>query len=134
MRTVLLMVSVLGFAVLVACAASPGTTCTVPDNPACQVDASTLLKCFDGGYVVVSDCHGPGGCSTDGGTVTCDTTGNSAGDRCAPQSEGKVRCDPDAGANILQCAGGVLNVLQTCPASTSCVIISDGGSATLTCK
>ncbi len=59
----------------------------------------------------------------------CDTSGNSVGDRCAPTSEGKVRCDPDGGLNILRCVEGSLAVIFECQAPTNCGI-NDAG---LTC-
>jgi len=80
-------------------------------------------------YVLFADCKGPNGCSVSSDTADCDTTGNTVGDHCAPTSEGKVRCDPDGGLNILRCVSGQLDVIYTCTPPAICGF-SDAG---LTC-
>lgn len=142
-RPLLLLVVVAG---LLACPAPtpgprPDGACTVEENPACDSTeggagadgawlSARLLICRGGHYAVYSDCRGPAGCSVAGDQVSCDFSGNSAGDRCPPTSEGKVRCDPDAGVNILRCVDGGLSIIFECAAPTRCVI-TDGG--VLTC-
>jgi hypothetical protein len=91
--------------------------------------ASRLLQCTESTWVTYADCHGPRGCSIRTDTADCDTSGNSVGDHCAPDSEGKVRCDPDGGLNILRCVDGGLNVIFTCSPPSQCGV-NDGG---LTC-
>ena len=110
----------------------PGVSCGSAPGGACDESTPRLLQCANGRYEIVSDCHGVGGCSQEGDTVKCDTSGNTVGDRCAPQSEGKVRCHPDAGVSILRCTQGLLSVEFVCPSGTSCALDPDGG--TLTCS
>lgn len=108
---------------------SVGSACSGDDTGACDMAQSRLLQCSGGTYVVYSDCKGERGCSVSEQTVSCDSSGNTAGDICAPESVGKVRCEPDAGPRILRCIDRVLTVEFTCPEPTICGF-SDGG---LTC-
>jgi hypothetical protein len=105
-----------------------GTDCPTENLGRCD-DGDRLLQCVDGRYQVISDCKGERGCSVMGSTVDCDTAGNSVGDRCAPMSEGRVRCDPDGGTQILRCNGGRLGVEYVCPMSRVCGLSEAG----LTC-
>jgi hypothetical protein len=85
-----------------------------------------LLQCRTNTWAVFSDCHGVGGCAVEADVVRCDTSGNTVTDRCPPSSEGKVRCDPDAGANVLRCVDGGLVVEFPCPSGTSCAVLDAG--------
>ncbi len=107
-----------------------GSTCRTEEAAACDSAGPRMLVCRSASYVMYSDCRGPGGCRLEGDTVSCDTSGNSAGDTCPPQSEGKVRCDPDGGHDILRCVDGGLTAIYTCPTGTLCVFKPDAG---LTC-
>ncbi|GMU59082.1 MAG: hypothetical protein IT380_10495 [Myxococcales bacterium] len=123
-------------AALAAAACSPATPpaaggpCRTAGGAACDADTSQMLQCDGTSYLVFSDCKGPGGCRVEGETVNCDTTGNTAGDRCAPTSEGKVRCEPNGGDDILRCLDGGLTSVFTCPTGTICGLVPDAG---LTC-
>lgn len=125
--TVLLLLLVLG------CPAPPtpteGAPCTAESIGRCDTEAPRLLQCSGGVFRVYADCKGPRGCSVTADTADCDTSGNSVGDRCAPTSDGKVRCDPDGGLNILRCTDGGLEVIFECAPPSSCGI-NDAG---LTC-
>lgn len=109
---------------------APGHPCSPPDAPGCDEGAPRLLRCASGTWAVYSDCHGPDGCAPAGDSLTCDTSGNTLGDRCAPTGEGKIRCQPDGGLRILQCTDGGLVSLYECPSGASCVGV-DGG---LSCR
>lgn len=106
-----------------------GSRCNTESIGHCDATAPRLLQCRNGAFVVYADCKGSGGCSATAETVDCDTSGNSVGDRCAPSSEGKVRCDPDGGVNILRCADGMLGVIFTCASPTFCGT-NDAGALT----
>lgn len=118
---------------LVACPTpvdpTPGGPCTNETVGRCDPDAPRLLQCTDAQWVIYADCKGPRGCTLTDDTADCDTSGNSIGDRCAPTSEGKARCDPDGGLNILECRDGGLNLVWTCTSPTICGI-GDGGRLT----
>src|SRR5262245_54783988 len=117
------------FACPQAPAPSVGTACTSENVGRCDADAPRLLQCTNGAFRIYADCKGPNGCAVNSDTAECDTSGNSVGDRCAPTSEGKVRCDPDGGLNILRCIDGGLEVIFECPPPSACGI-NDAG---LTC-
>lgn len=118
---------------LLACSPTPnpslGESCTSENIGRCDADAPRLLQCTNGSFRIYADCKGPNGCAVANDTAECDTSGNSVGDRCAPTSEGKVRCDPDGGVNILRCVDGGLEVIFECPSPSTCGI-NDAG---LTC-
>ncbi len=109
--------------------ATVGSTCTNENIGRCEAESNRLLQCTGGVFRIYADCKGPSGCSVTDDTAECDTSGNSVGDRCAPTSEGKVRCDPYGGLNILRCIDGGLDVIFECAPPTSCGI-NDAG---LTC-
>ena len=97
-----------------------------------QCESSTrLLVCQSKIWAASTDCKGPDGCRLVGDAYECDLRGNTLGDLCPAQSEGKVRCDPDGGVNILRCKKGVLNLEFVCPQTTVCQFIEDAG---LTCR
>ncbi len=111
--------------------ATSGGACNTENAGACETP-TRLLVCQNKIWVTASDCKGPDGCRlVDASSVECDFRGNSAGDLCASSSEGKVRCDPDGGVNILRCTGGTLAVEFTCPNTTLCSVIPDAG---LSCR
>lgn len=118
---------------LLGCPPAPaptvGSACTAENIGRCDAEFERLLQCTNGTFRVYADCHGPKGCTLEADTADCDTSGNSVGDRCAPTSEGKVRCDPDGGLNILRCVDSGLEVIFECQAPTRCGI-NDAG---LTC-
>lgn len=118
---------------LLGCPAGEGLTagapCASENVGRCDSDAPRLLQCIAGEYRVYADCKGAKGCRLENDTAECDTSGNSLGDRCAPTSEGKVRCEPDAGLDILRCVDGGLVLEFSCPAGRICGF-SDAG---LTC-
>ncbi|MBM4782322.1 MAG: hypothetical protein GQE15_31990 [Archangiaceae bacterium] len=69
-------------------------------------------------------CRGPGGCTTDGGTTSCDMNGNLEADACASSFEGKGLCTADGGGT-LECRSGLLvktNICRTCMVSGDVVI------------
>ena len=103
--------------------------CASSDGDTCETGTGRLLQCINGKWVIFSDCHGRQGCSQNGDTTFCDTTGNTGGDFCAPTSEGRVRCEPDGGTQILQCMDHVLTAIYECEAPKRCGS-EDGG---LTC-
>jgi hypothetical protein len=106
-----------------------GAKCTDENIGRCEEGSERLLQCTSGTFRVYADCKGPLGCSITSDTADCDTSGNSVGDRCAPTSEGKVRCDPDGGLNILRCIDGGLEVIFECAPPMACGV-NDAG---LTC-
>lgn len=123
-------VLVLGFTLFAGCPGpvtlEPGAPCRSESTAGCEANTRRLLQCVNKAYVVVSDCRGPGGCAEADGAVTCDTSGNTAGDRCPPSSEGKLRCDPDAGVQILRCVDGGLTSVFVCPRLTVCGVTDAG--------
>lgn len=106
-----------------------GAPCKTEGGATCDSSTQRLLACTASVFQVYSDCRGPMGCTIASESASCDTSGNTVGDRCAPTSEGKVRCDPDAGAHILRCIDGGLTNIFTCKSGTTCAI----GDAGLSC-
>lgn len=129
MRWFLFTVALTLFACPPAAPLTAGSKCTAETIGRCDMTAPRLLQCVNGQFEIYADCKGPNGCAVTQDTADCDTTGNSVGDRCAPTSEGKVRCDPDGGLNILRCVDGGLDVIFTCMPPSICGI-NDAG---LTC-
>lgn len=101
-------------------ALTAGAPCASENVGRCDAEAPRLLQCIAGEYRVYADCKGPNGCQLETDTAECDTSGNSLGDRCAPSSEGKVRCDPDGGIDILRCVDGGLVLEFPCPSGRIC--------------
>ena len=106
-----------------------GARCPDENIGRCDSEAMRLLQCTSATWRIYADCRGANGCSVTGDTAECDTSGNTVGDRCAPTSEGKVRCDPDGGINILRCLDGGLEVIFECQPPTIC----GANDAGLTC-
>lgn len=124
----------LSFLLLLLACAPPkdlavGGECYGDNIGRCEPSGTRLMECVDEKWTVYSDCFGPNGCSMNNDTANCDTSGNSIGSRCAPTSEGRVRCDPDGGLNILRCVNGTLVFIDACQAPMRCGL-TDGG---LTC-
>lgn len=107
-----------------------GNSCNTENAGSCA-SATRLLVCQSGIWVTATDCKGPDGCRLVDDTYECDLRGNSLGDLCPSTSEGKVRCDPDGGVDILRCRQGVLTREFTCPQPTLCGFVEDAG---LTCR
>lgn len=118
---------------LLGCPPAPpvtlGANCTAENLGRCDATGSRLLQCTNGTFRIYADCKGSRGCVVSQDTADCDTSGNTVGDRCAPTSEGKVRCDPDGGLNILRCSSGGLEIIFECRPPSSCGM-NDAG---LTC-
>ena len=118
---------------LLGCPAAPvpvaGGPCSAENIGRCDSEAPRLLQCVNSTFHIYADCKGPRGCSVTSDTADCDTSGNSVGDRCAPTSEGKVRCDPDGGLNILRCNDGGLDAIFECMPPQICGI-TDAGELT----
>lgn len=116
---------------LAACAPPPppaiGGRCAGNGSGTCDETATEMLVCTGGRYALYSDCRGPDRCTVQGDTVSCDTRGNGAGDTCPPESEGKVRCEPDGGPSILRCVDGGLVAVERCPPQTRCSYVPDAG-------
>jgi hypothetical protein len=117
--------------ILLACTPMPGgppsvgDVCHINGMAACASE-TRLFICEAQRFVILSDCKGVLGCRMNGETAQCDTTGNSVGDVCAPSSEGKLRCDPDAGRNILRCVDAGLWVERACENGTQCGAVDAG--------
>ena len=107
-----------------------GEACTTESSGTCAT-ATRLLVCKNAAWAIAADCKGPDGCKQEGESIACDLSGNGVGDHCPGSSEGKVRCEPDGGANILRCRSGVLDVDYTCQSPTICAFVPDAG---LTCQ
>jgi hypothetical protein len=109
-------------------AATPGADqpCTVSGAASCEPDAGRIVVCMVGDagalrWSIYSDCKGAAGCAMlEDSAIACDTSLNNTGDRCAPASEGKARCEPTDGGAILVCSEGVLAELKRCLDGTRC--------------
>jgi hypothetical protein len=90
-----------------------GDSCTMERALKCS-SATQVLECRSGILRAVP-CLGPNGCleDTGRGLVTCDQTGNRAGDACLAATEGSAKCD-DA-RTFLKCTSGSF-------ASTNCPV------------
>lgn len=100
--------------------------CTVSGTATCEPDAGRIVVCMTGDagalrWSVYSDCKGAEGCAVlEDSSISCDTSLNNTGDRCAPVSEGKARCEPTNGGAVLLCSEGVLAELKKCVDGTRC--------------
>jgi hypothetical protein len=86
-------------------------------------DATAALECRAGKWLKLP-CRGTGGCQRSGEVITCDMSGNSAGDACASSAEGKGLCS-STGTATLECREGALvqtNTCRTCTVSGEQVI------------
>lgn len=126
-----------GLLLMIACSggdarpiAAVGGPCTTENAGVCA-SPTRLLSCHNQAWVAATDCKGPDGCRLVGESYECDLRGNSLGDLCPVTSEGKVRCDPDGGVNILRCRQGVLSLEFVCPEPSLCSFVEDAG---LTCR
>jgi hypothetical protein len=85
-----------------ACKAKVGDSCTA-GTAACQDDKNGLA--CEGGKFIAVPCKGAKGCSVANDQVTCDASGNAAGDICGTDSEGNGDCTPD-GKSAIVCKSG----------------------------
>lgn len=107
-----------------ASTAQTGEPCSQGGAGACEspdggVQRLLMCRASDAGagnaWEVYSDCRGSGGCRLEkDSTSSCDTSRNTEGDHCAPELEGKDRCDPNSPVNVLRCEGGVLTKVFGC--------------------
>jgi len=96
-----------------------GASCKT-NGYACQ-DNANALECRSGTWVVLP-CYGDGGCTVAASQVSCDMSGDNAGDLCATSAEGKGMCSA-SGKATLECRSGVLAQTGTC---SSCTVDSGG--------
>ena len=75
-----------------ACKAKVGDSCTA-GTAACMDDKNGLA--CEGGKFISVPCKGAKGCALASDQVTCDASGNAAGDICGSDSEGNGDCTPD---------------------------------------
>lgn len=116
MRVLPLACLVLPLSLGVACgSAKAGGSCS-QEGFLCQ-DTQTALECRIGVWLALP-CRGPGGCTVASGAVTCDMSGDMAGDACASTAEGKAICTTSGNAT-LQCTNGSLVQSNTC---TTCTV------------
>jgi hypothetical protein len=105
--------------VLAACGGTrAGDKCTTTGF-LCQ-DSATALECKVGAWVALP-CKGSNGCKRTTDLITCDMSGNEAGDLCASTAEAKGICTKD-GLGTLECRDGALVKTNTC---RSCSISGD---------
>jgi hypothetical protein len=90
------------------CKKKPGDSCTGAD-PSC-LDESNLLACEKGTFIS-TPCKGPNGCKVEDNLLTCDISGNTAGDPCATADEGDAACSVDKKSQVA-CKGGKYEVAQ----------------------
>ncbi len=106
--------SVFVVALLSACKPSPGSSCD--KGEARCVDKLSQLICQKGSYIQ-APCKGPRGCGLSPTGVSCDITGNAAGDACSTDEEGASACT-DAKTKLV-CTSGKF-VATTCRGPKGC--------------
>ncbi|HMJ09848.1 MAG TPA: hypothetical protein VK524_00510 [Polyangiaceae bacterium] len=84
-----------------ACKPDVGSSCE-PDESRC-LNSSTQLSCHDGRFIA-TPCRGRAGCGTSDHGVSCDISGNRAGDPCSSADEGAASCV--APAKMVVCRAG----------------------------
>jgi hypothetical protein len=72
----------------------------------------SVLECRDGHWLAIP-CAGPDGCAAVSGGVTCDISGNQAGDGCPTAMEGTGFCRGTP-PSLFTCRGLQLVKLQDC--------------------
>lgn len=107
-------VGVLGSS-LPGCKPKEGDSCE--EGAIACVDEHNKLSCEDGKFVA-SPCRGENGCQVEDGLLTCDISGNAAGDPCSKADEGHAACAPD-GTHALRCHEGRL-VKEPCHGPKGC--------------
>lgn len=94
-----------------------GDACTPNGAMACG-DSDEGFECR-GGSLKAIPCKGPGGCVASSTRVSCDTSGNIAGDGCATSQEGTAFCSVANSKQMLTCSSFILRATD-CP--SACVI------------
>lgn len=97
-----------------ACKPGPGSSCD--KGEARCVDKKSQLVCQKGSYIQ-APCKGPRGCGLSPSGVSCDISGNQAGDACSTDEEGASACN-DPKTRIV-CTGGKF-VATTCRGPKGC--------------
>lgn len=97
----------------VSCGPAVGSLCATA-TAACE-DPHHALECRNGVWAKL-DCLGIGGCQNISRNITCDYSGNAAGDQCPLTQNGTGVCSPD-GRYTLECRDGIIQVTNTCPKS-----------------
>jgi hypothetical protein len=105
-----------------ACTLKAGDPC--PEGKATCSDTTTALFCQDGRFAAVQ-CGGEEGCTQEAGLVSCDYSGNQAGDACIAALEGQGDCGED-GLSIVTCTSGRFTVYP-CRGPAGCT--KDGTSS-----
>jgi hypothetical protein len=95
-----------GLLVAGCCKKKPGDSCTGAD-PSC-LDESNLLVCEKGTFIS-TPCKGPNGCKVENNLLTCDISGNAAGEPCGSSDEGDSACGVD-GKSQVTCKDGKYEV------------------------
>jgi len=113
-RIILLILSATAALSLPSCKPSAGSSCD--KGEARCLDAKRELICQAGRFIE-SPCSGPGGCRQTEKGISCDFTGNQAGDRCSSDEEGAATCSTKDG--MLACHGG-LYALVPCRGPHGC--------------
>jgi hypothetical protein len=80
-------------------------------------NSTNAMECITGKWTELP-CRGVGGCAVASGQVTCDMSGDVAGDACASTAEGLGLCTA-AGTATLECRNGTLVQTNVC---TSCAV------------
>lgn len=91
---------------LAACKKKVGDACQ--KGQAACLDEKNELACQDG-KLVAAPCKGPLGCKVEGNKLTCDISGNAAGDSCSTDYEGHAQCGGD-GKSKVTCVKGKYSV------------------------
>ncbi len=112
----------LGVVALACGKAKAGDKCEESGLRVC-VDGKTSLYCAKGAWQA-DTCRGPKGCVEAGKIVTCDVTGNAAGDVCPAALEGFQSCAAD-GKSRVECKGGKY-VMEVCKGKDGCTLVQAG--------
>lgn len=104
--------------------AEVGGLCGTIGAEQCEAGGDRLLVCVQSAWALKLECRGPMRCQMSGPTASCDSSGNTKGDRCESSEEGKERCDPANASVILRCRSGVLVGSLQCPVTSRCQAIS----------
>jgi len=98
-----------------ACKPGPGSSCD--KGEARCVDKHSQLVCQNGSYIL-APCKGPRGCGITPAGVSCDISGNAAGDACSTDEEGASACID--GKTKIVCTGGKF-AAYTCRGPKGCI-------------
>lgn len=101
--------------------AEPGEACKKLGAKACSVDKSRVLACAEAGMQELYLCRGDGGCSSNGGKLSCDQTVAKLGDACDKGLDGHVACSDDHKA-LLSCNGEKFVASEKCKPGTVCTV------------